>query len=287
MSLVGSSARMVAAAAAAGTLPMAAPPSLTKSLALRSAGLPQPITTRRATLRLPGATRSRVLPLRPLKLSAAAARATSAAAAPSRRRVAGPSFSESSQNTTRTPVDGIANSENPMVGPSAMTLSSCGSRGGKRGFSRRLLWPGPDPPPSPAGERGIDATSLGKVVSFLPFRVATQRVCLASATLSGELGTWGMAVPYGGAVRGPVGSAVQAGAAAGEVSRHGVDRLVHLPHHAGRVPFDSAQPDRGDLARHRAARHRPDDQPGPNHPGLPRHHLPRDPPAHARDRAGR
>src|SRR5262245_32944394 len=54
MSLVGSSARMVAAAAAAGTLPMAAPPSLTKSLALRSAGLPQPVTTGRDTLEAAG-----------------------------------------------------------------------------------------------------------------------------------------------------------------------------------------------------------------------------------------
>ena len=71
------SAKIVASAAAAGTLPIATPPSLTMSCDLSSLSLPVPTTTSRGRLRPAGATMSRVDPFLPVKRSAAAARRTS------------------------------------------------------------------------------------------------------------------------------------------------------------------------------------------------------------------
>ena len=62
--------------AAAGILPIADPPSLTKSCDLRSRTLPAPMTMRRVTPRSAGATISSTEPLLPLNRSAVAARDT-------------------------------------------------------------------------------------------------------------------------------------------------------------------------------------------------------------------
>ena len=98
-----------------GTLPMAAPPSLTKSCDLNLPALPTPKTTSRDTGRPAGATMSSALPLLPVKRSAAAARCNRSPVGASALRVAGPSFKPSSQNRTRTPLEGVANGANPSL----------------------------------------------------------------------------------------------------------------------------------------------------------------------------
>ena len=66
--------------AASGSLPMASPPSLSRSFCSRPAVLPAPITTRRATFSPSGTISSSAEPLLPVKRSALAARATRPAA---------------------------------------------------------------------------------------------------------------------------------------------------------------------------------------------------------------
>src|SRR5882757_3385642 len=106
---------MVTSPPEAGVLPAAAPPSLRKSLAFSSAALPAPTTVRRPTLRSPGSTMSSAAPPLPVKCSAPAARTTESAALPRILRVAAPNLRESSQNTTRTPLDGVRNGANPSL----------------------------------------------------------------------------------------------------------------------------------------------------------------------------
>ena len=119
----GKSANTVTSPALAGVLPMARPPSLRKSFGFERATLPAPITTRRATLRPSGTTRSRAAPLLPVKPSALAARATRPAAEPSALAVAEPSLTPSSQNTMRTPLAGAAKGPNPSLRASDMGVN--------------------------------------------------------------------------------------------------------------------------------------------------------------------
>src|SRR5436190_12024946 len=110
--LPGRSARIVASAADDGTLPMATPPSFTKSLDLRSRTLPAPTTTSRETSSPAGATMSRVEAFLPLNRSAEAARVTRSPVGASALRAADPNLSPSSQNTMRTPLAGAENGVN-------------------------------------------------------------------------------------------------------------------------------------------------------------------------------
>src|SRR5450631_551655 len=112
---------MVACFAAAGTFPTAIPPSLRKSLSLRSETLPQPTTTSRAALRPDGAMTSRVDPLLPVKPSASAARSTRPPASPSSLRVAAPILRASSQNTIRTPLPGALKRSNSIFSSNDIT----------------------------------------------------------------------------------------------------------------------------------------------------------------------
>src|SRR4029077_374749 len=52
----------------------------------------------------------------------------------------------------------------------------------------------------------------------------------------------------------------------------GVDRQVYFPHDAGVVCACLGQPHRRDLDYAGVARHRSDDEPGPDHRHLPRHY---------------
>src|SRR4051794_15130523 len=106
---------MVTSPAAAGILPMTAPPSLTKSLVLRSRALPTPTTTRRVASSPRGATISSADPFLPLKRSAAAALATRSPVGLIARRAAEPNLSPSSQNRTRTPLAGAARGANSSL----------------------------------------------------------------------------------------------------------------------------------------------------------------------------
>ncbi len=90
-------------------VPIAAPPSLTKSCVLNFPALPMPITIRRATGSDAGATMSSALPLLPVKRSAAAARCSRSPVGASILRDAGPSFSPSSHSTISTPFGGVEN----------------------------------------------------------------------------------------------------------------------------------------------------------------------------------
>ena len=68
----------------------------------------------------------------------------------------------------------------------------------------------------------------------------------------------------------------------------GVDRQVYFPHDPWVVCGGPDQPHRRDLDYPGVARHRPDDEPGSDHPDLPRHHQPGDSgpgPDHRADRA--
>src|SRR5665213_2849815 len=113
----GNSANTTASLVLSGSLPMASPPSLSRSFGSRPLVLPAPITTSRETFSPSGTTSSSAEPLLPVKRSALAARITRPAAAPSALAVAGPNLSPSSQNTTRTPVTpilaGAAKGANP------------------------------------------------------------------------------------------------------------------------------------------------------------------------------
>src|SRR6185436_20230533 len=106
---------MVASPAAAGILPMTAPPSLTKSLVLRSRALPTPTTTSRVASSPRGATISSAVPFLPLNRSAAAARVTRSPVGLMARIAAGPNLSPSSQNSTRTPLAGVARGANSSL----------------------------------------------------------------------------------------------------------------------------------------------------------------------------
>ena len=74
---------------------------------------------------------------------------------------------------------------------------------------------------------------------------------------------------------------------AGSYGNDGVDRQVHLPHDARVVCAGPGQPHRRDLDYAGVARHRPDDEPGPDHHHLSRHHQPGDSGACAGHRADR
>src|SRR5262245_30592228 len=103
---------MVASLAAVGVLPIAVPPSVTKSCALRSRALPTPTTSKRGTARPAGATMSRAEPFLPLNRSAAAARAIRSPVGSTIRRAADPNLSPSSQNKMRTPLGGTVSGAN-------------------------------------------------------------------------------------------------------------------------------------------------------------------------------
>src|SRR5262245_8412991 len=103
---------MVASLAAVGVLPIAVPPSLTKSCALRSRALPTPTTSKRGTARPAGATMSRAEPFLPLNRSAAAARAIRSPVGSTIRRAADPNLGPSSQNKMRTPLGGTVSGAN-------------------------------------------------------------------------------------------------------------------------------------------------------------------------------
>src|SRR5262245_5976901 len=188
MAPAGRSASTVTSAAAAGTLPMTTPPSLTKSWGLRSRALPTPTTTRRDASSPIGATMSRAEPFFPLKRSATAARASRSPVGSSALRAADPSFTPSSQHTTRTPLAGVANGANPSFTTRDMGVCPSGSG----------LWPGrgdrnrydPLPPAlqSPAPPDLLQTASPTPPLPAgnarnLPFVVHAQGLCLGEAIL--------------------------------------------------------------------------------------------------------
>ena len=73
----------------------------------------------------------------------------------------------------------------------------------------------------------------------------------------------------------------------GDDATDGVDQPISFPHDVEHFPGRVGQPDRRDLGHAGAARHRPHDQPGSDHPGLRRHHRPDHSAAHPGDRADR
>ena len=73
----------------------------------------------------------------------------------------------------------------------------------------------------------------------------------------------------------------------GDDAADGVDQPIYFPHDVRCVPGRAGQPDRRDLGHAGVARHRPDDQPGPDHPGVRRHHRPDHSAADPGDRADR
>src|SRR3954465_43681 len=106
---------MVPSPAAAGILPMTAPPSLTKSLVLRSRALPTPTTRSRVASSPRGTTMSSADPFLPLNRSAAAALVTRSPVGLMARRAAEPNLSPSSQNRTRTPLAGVVSGANSSL----------------------------------------------------------------------------------------------------------------------------------------------------------------------------
>src|SRR5882757_2641015 len=124
MAPAGNSAMMVTTSLPGRSLPAAAPPSLRKSLALRSDALPVPTTISRLALTPSGARKSSVEALLPLNWLAAAARLIIAAAGPNALLVAGPNFSVSSQNTTRIPRGALENGTKPTLTASGIGKSS-------------------------------------------------------------------------------------------------------------------------------------------------------------------
>src|SRR5215468_2834050 len=135
----GRSVTTVASPPELGSFPAAAPPSLRKSLDFNPSGLPVPITVRRPTLRSVGRTMSRAAQLLPVKFSPAAAAANESANLPRILRVAAPIFSESSQNTIRTPLEGALNGPNPSFKFFAMSLLLRGPFGHPSIIGRREI----------------------------------------------------------------------------------------------------------------------------------------------------
>src|ERR1700722_14718039 len=135
----GNSATTVTCFADDGTFPAVTPPSLRKSLGLRSAALPQPITTRRDALSPAGAMMSSVVPLLPVKPSASAARLTRSAAPPRSLRVAAPILRASSQKTISTPFAGALKRSNSIFNFKDIPtfLAACSSLGTTPACSRR------------------------------------------------------------------------------------------------------------------------------------------------------
>src|SRR5580698_4366636 len=144
MAPVGNSAITVTASSPERSLPAVAPPNLRKSASLSAESLPAPTTIRRGALRPSGARISSVDPLFPLNWLVEAARLTVPAAAPSAFWVAGPNFSVSSQNTTRTPREALENGTNPTLTASGIgkILQNPGCRGvgTRRVVLRMLAW---------------------------------------------------------------------------------------------------------------------------------------------------
>src|SRR5262245_65457367 len=137
---------MVASLAAVGVLPIAVPPSLTKSCPLRSRALPTPMTSKRDAASPLGATMSSAEPFLPLNRSTAAARAIRSPVGSRSRLAAEPNLSPSSQNKMRTPLggtvsgakssfrapdmavrplDGIRRSWKPRIAASGAPFSAC------------------------------------------------------------------------------------------------------------------------------------------------------------------
>ena len=276
---------------------MAAPPSLTKSCGLRSPALPTPTTTSRATLSPGGATISSADPFLPLKRSAAAARATRSPAGSSALRVAGPNLSPSSQNTTRTPLAGRGEGGKFELegaghrdGSSFDCMGWCETRtlivppawrpciartGSANAFAtptlstegcRRAL-AGRQTPPWPSGQRPAQINVLLCMLKGLPL----PGHFVAAIKIEGKKGI-GLAI--GAPLRGTGAGAPRFCRERGRVRSDGVDRPLYFSHHVRCVPGDLRQPDRADLDHAGVARHRPDDEPGPEHPGLRRHHRP-------------
>ena len=94
--------------------------------------------------------------------------------------------------------------------------------------------------------------------------------------------------PRGSWFQGLVASRSSGSRGRGSCGNDGVDRQVYFSHDARVVCAGSGQPDGRDLDYAGVARHRPDDQPGSDHPDLSRHHQPGDSGAgadHLADRA--
>ena len=84
--------------------------------------------------------------------------------------------------------------------------------------------------------------------------------------------------------RGPARGRVGRG---GTAQADGVNRPVHFSHHIWGVPAGARQPDERYLDHPGVARRRPDDRPGPDRPGIHRHHQPGHSSIGHGDRAGR
>ena len=107
---------MSASAARGEILPMTMPPNLTKS----GVCVPEPMTMSRSACKPAGARKSSTAPSLPVNFSALAARATRSWFRPSSLLVAAPSRSSPFMNTTKTPLVGVANAANAILGASAI-----------------------------------------------------------------------------------------------------------------------------------------------------------------------
>src|SRR5215470_13850866 len=191
---------MVTWVAKPGTLPMATPPSLTKSLALRSPVLPAPTTTKRATSSPAGARISSADPFLPLNCSASAARVTRSPLGARILWALDPKLSPSSQNTTRTPLAGLEKGTNSSLRAPAMVIRSSltvpvGSIGGmcqgkpciRREATTKLASSGQDWCKSVKFFRGLLRKRAAEIeMPNARFRLRCQRDCLGEAMMLGD-----------------------------------------------------------------------------------------------------
>ena len=241
----------------------------------------------------------------PLNWLVAAARVTRSAAAPSALRVAAPNFSVSSQKTTRMPRGAAENGTKPTLTASGIGKSSkIGAVAGREPAGRcsECSLPAAIHVRQEHGPAHYDLSAprcQAPAVAGGPHQhelLTISRGCHGTAILltdqrdGSERMSW---LDRAAARPGDPGFGIGRGTAvpvrrAGSCGSDGVDRQVHFSHDAGVVCAGSGQPDRGDLDYAGVARHRPDDEPGPDHRHLSRHHQPGDSGAgadHLADRA--
>src|SRR4051812_10650852 len=300
----GSSAITVTDSLAAFSLPAVTPPNLRKSFSLISAAFPVPTTINRSALIPSGAGMSSVDPLLPLNWLAAAARFTVSLALPNAFRVASPNFNPSSQNATRTPRGAAENATKPTLTASDMGKSSrigaadgtgirpagwmslFGNGPNRFGPVFSALWPASGAAAKRHSGRKVTRSNLLTIGSV---RHGSAILLTDQRDGSVSVSRWAVSGSTIGAPskRDWSEDAVLA-RKVGTCGNDGVDRPIHLQDDARVVCVGPGQPHRRDLDYAGVARHRPDDEPGPDHHHLSRHHQPGDSgadPGHRADRA--
>src|SRR5262249_37970887 len=223
--------------------------------------------------------------------TAAAARPIRSAEAPSALRLAGPNLSASSQNTTSVPRGVVENGTKPTL-----TASDIGNSSKIRALRRAwsaladhssrdsqpeaacsvTLWPDRR---CAAKRRRVRPATLEELLTLSARRHPPAILLTDQRDGSETINPWDKCWRdrWGPLFRGRLQLAVPSVAGRGSCDNDGVDRQVYLPHDARVVCAGPGQPHGGDLDYAGVARHRPDDQPGPDSRDLPRSHQPRHP----------